>query len=328
MKISSDVKQRLLQSNGFSPEEFRVEVLPDHSLYRNLTQPILGKIARAIESCFKEKTPFAISLYAELSKCKSSIVVVKRDKWHERMRKAVRFLPYAGMGAGLILGLLSRDSFLAVSKTSCKNGFSAHPLLHSINTFKRWEVNNIAYLTPFFIPAFFHWKEHFNRIEWGFFKERVVKLFTIDRAKIDSEIVSGKFCFKGIEALTKTFINRIVSTGSLVALGLGNPIYMGLSHLFFRDFNLSGSILMKTVSATLLSQEFSVLSNAVSKKGQAAMLGYATLYALTDALFLYNTASQCHTVLEVICGLAVGIGLVKLSRHLENKTNLGNPLRN
>lgn len=316
MILSLNKNQSVLPSNGIPSTE---EVRP------NRVHIFLGKIARAIESCFGHKTPFVVSLYAELSKNKNSFTALQGDLWQERMRVALKCLPYLGVAIGLGAGLSSRGSFSYVSKVDCKNGFFDSPFLQAINEGKQWEIKNMAYLTPFLVPAFFHWKKHFDRIEWGFFKDKIVQVITT-KGSLEGESNSGKFCVKGIEAFFKAFTKRIVYTGSLLILGLGNPIYTLASRILFRGFDLSGHFLMKTVSAALLSQELHSLGKTKSKKKQIALLGYAACFAFSDAVLLYNTAARCHTVAEVFFGLGAGISIVRLAKHLHDKTTLVSPL--
>lgn len=237
--------------------------------------------------------PFALlipALVASPAKNGDGEVVGASGNFQKNAQKIVRLLPYLGLGCGFLLGLSTRESLSYKSADACRAGFSSSPFLETINGLKQLELKRIAYLTPLVLPATFNIGTRvFGKKEAG-----------------DSALAEK------VNTAWLTFMGLGLATPSLTRL-ISSPI---------SGYKLSGHFLLKTVCAGLLSSGGSALSQKIAARfservarvGQAALALYVATYAISDAVFLANTASHCHTVAEVALGITIGALLVKSSQ--------------
>ena len=107
---------------------------------------------------------------------------------------------------------------------------------------------------------------------------------------------------KVTQTIKKQFLSpQFVSLSIMTLIALAKPLYAERLGLVTKGgFDASGHSMLKTV----LSMGMGMVLGKTTLTNPIFATMYATAYAATDALFLYNTAYFCHTVSETLAGAA------------------------
>jgi len=115
--------------------------------------------------------------------------------------------------------------------------------------------------------------------------------------------------------LAKTPISRIghqtaLVVGSFVANGIlgylaacpNLPLHS--FHSNGSNFDVSGHVILKMTLASCLVNSLNATQSSAGKTQAATCAIFAGIVAATDAIMMYNTGQNCHTVAEVLTGFA------------------------
>lgn len=231
------------------------------------------------------------------SLCKADFQVAQKrvDSDEENINGGPQFsesFPYMGIAHGVISAVAQRYSDnrpldLKQDKKLCYSAFSGYPVLRGINAFKQWEIKNLSLLTPFLIP----------------FSIQVA--FDAVCEKSDEKLLS-----RVQTAIRRNLtLEQMTDLAAISAFGL-IKVYQP-SDFLPEDFDASGHMMLKVSLAFLTSKTIAVLST----RGNHGLRNLCfAVNALADAVLVYNTVNNCHTVSEVAAGAAWGLGILGISR--------------
>ena len=228
--------------------------------------------------------------------CKTDFQVVQKriESDEEKISGGPQFsesFPYMGIAHGVISALAQRYSdnwsLGLKDKKLCSTAFSGYPVLKGLNAFKQWEIKHLSLLTPFLIP------------------------FSI-------QVGLDAVCEKSDEKLlsrVQTAIRRnltLEQMTDLAAISVFGLIKVYQPNDFLpEEFDASGHMMLKVSLASLASKTISVLST----RGNHGLRNLCfAVNAVADAALVYNTVTNCHTVPEVVAGVAWGFGILGISR--------------
>lgn len=211
------------------------------------------------------------------------------------------WIPYAGIGLGTLSGLAFRSlGFNQKDPTLCKKVFEDLPIFQAINQIKQTEIKTFSVLVPL-LPLI----------------AQIVK----DTCKTDDEAsITARFTQSLQKHCGKEQIAELSGVFGAMFIAANAKYWMG-------GFDPSGHMMLKVQLATLTQKTMSTVFQANSSLAKPLSF-FLAAYAVTDAVFLHNTASHCHTVSEVAAGLAFGILLstaAQLTAKMFERKSSSNP---
>lgn len=249
-------------------------------------------------------------------------------------------IPYVGALAGVAAGSLGNFLHNAslfikdnVAKTvHGKTTFKAGPFcssgpygkdsfLTSINHHKQWEISTFAIATPFLplitpsislVSQSIQERDHSQPSYLSVPKKLGEKL---------SEIPGSRMAYTGA-----LLLGTFMANSYLNALSRTPNSPLNAFHPNGSNFDVSGHVMLKMALATCLSQSIESVRKTGHRTQAIAWGLFGASIAATDAVMMFNTGLNCHTVAEVGTGLlasaavhAMASGVERLTKHLSNR---------
>lgn len=119
------------------------------------------------------------------------------------------------------------------------------------------------------------------------------------------------------EAFRKAFTRELLIYLAAVFAAM---LFAAYARPWFSGFDPSAHVLLKFQLAALTQKVLQTFSKLASFR---TLFLFSALYSLSDAALIHNTASYCHTLLELLAGLGIGVLLTCSARYLAKKIDGG-----
>lgn len=248
--------------------------------------------------------------------------------------KSHAYIPYVGVVLGTGLGSLSNlcknASFFTKdciekskhgktffgSGPTCAAGPYGTSILTTINKVKQKEISTFALATPF-IPLIVPTVELISK---SITQRDQKKPFYISIPhNIGKELV--QIPISRIAHQSALVIGSLVMNTGLTLLSRSPASPMHAFHDNGSNFDVSGHVILKIALSTCLVNSLESARKTAGKTQALAWAAFAAGVAASDAVMMYNTGENCHTVAEVLAGVAaagiVHVAASKIERAVE-----------